>query len=191
MINSFYKNKDILEKIKKSYKENNPNHVLLLDFFEKDFYLKLKNKSHSERVKLEKTPNKFSYEELNSNSFEEVVDLRELNEFIGKILSRKTKLSNLRIRKFSHKDYTIIHDEQEHSEQEKFILFIPSREVFNLSSGGQKVFQLDGGKENIKFTPKENSLVLIKQGKEDYDFIQYLNNLVGKESLIVVEGVLS
>ena len=91
----------------------------------------------------------------------------------------------MKVKRFSHKDYTILHDGKDKIKREKcrFLFFICKK--WNFEWGGNKIIT---GKINYVITPLENSLLITKERKNFNSFIQYVNHKARKQNFIVLEG---
>lgn len=181
MISLVYQNKKILEEIKKEFKKYNI--IKLESFFNKSFYEALKEESESLKFKHKKVANQFSYSTTSQeNKIRKLLSSEQFSSFI-KFITGKS-LSSLEIKKFGHKDYTLLHDSESQSEGIKAFIFIC--EKWEPDLGGNFVFTKSTG-QTFYITPMENSISIVNKQKDWKEFIQYVNHLSEQREIIVIE----
>lgn len=182
MINSFYLNEDITKQINNTLDKEGI--VRLDDFFEGKSYNSIfRDVSKLKFIKSD-FPNKFSYSysKIPKNILQLFFDDSFLS-FIEKISGRKLSI-DLSLRKFEHRNYTLLHDELKKDKGLIFMLFFTDN--WKDEFGGMKIFELK--KEKIIVSPKQNSFFLVNLKQETRSFVKYVNNLAKKNFYYVIEG---
>lgn len=184
MINSIYLDKNNLKEIEREFSK--AKMVRLDGFIEENLYEKLKKEVKKSLAHEKKIPDKFSFSSLEiSRLTKQILDSEEMNYILENITCEKIKSVKIEARKFSHKDYTLLHDSEESSNSQiEFFLFIS--ESWNPSWGGNKVY-LKKGKSFI-FPPRGNSLIIVKKDRQTNSFVQYINHLAGNNFETIIEG---
>lgn len=181
MISLVYKNENILSEIKKEFIKNDI--IKLESFFLKSFYDVLKEESENLKFKHKKIPDRFSYSESEKkDKIKSLLDTKDFQNFIHFITGKK--ISSFSVRKFSHRDYTILHDEESKIQKTKLLIFIC--EKWEPDLGGNFVFTKSDGK-TFYITPMENSLAIINEQKDWREFVQYVNHLSNQREIIVID----
>ena len=114
----------------------------------------------------------------------------EFLDFVERLIGKKIGKAKIKIKKFRHKDYTLLHDEEMKKEKEKrleFFFFIC--EDWNFLYGGNKIFVI--GEKNEKtfvFTPSGNSFSLVNKDKNIKEFVQYVKHFARDREFVIVEG---
>lgn len=151
--------------------------VKLESFLISKNYIELEKKLTKLKTIHNKIPDKFSFSSFVKIPNEEQGLLGFLEEVIGKV-------KTVEIKKFSHRDYTILHDDLKMEKGRKVYFFICAN--WKAEFGGNLVFVREK-KDNFFVTPLGNSLVLIDKEKDTKEFVQYVNHLAGKNRFIIVE----
>lgn len=185
LINKNYLDKKSITAIKKEFKNKG---VVKLDYFlESKEYNKLKKSVKKIRFFQKKAPDTFSYSTSKSNpDISKLLNIKEIKNFIKQIAGDNYNLSNLSIKKFKHRDYSIMHDSGKIEKGLEFIFFLC--ENWNPMWGGNKVYVKN--EKTFLFTPKGNSFILINNKKFSKTFTQYINHLANKNSIILINGEL-
>ncbi|NCO11296.1 hypothetical protein GW924_01680 [Candidatus Pacearchaeota archaeon] len=174
LINGIYLSRDVFKQIKDRYSESGM--IVLHDFFDRAMYDRLKGilKAGGEKKYV---ADRFSYEEINGDEFLGLFR-GEFRDFIKGLTGRDD--FEVRFRKFSWKDYTLIHDEVERKGAD-FFFFVS--ETWKDEWGGYKVYVSD---EPMIFPVVGNALCVIsREGMND--FVKYLNNKA-EGSFVIIEG---
>lgn len=181
MISALYLNKNILEKIKAEFEKSN---ILKLEaFFNQSFYEDLKAEIENLKFRHKKAADKYSFSE--STEIEKIkpfLENPEMSFFLKNLTSKK--ISDIKVKKFSHKDYTLLHDSEISAEQTKALIFICEKWPPDL--GGNFVFTKSDGK-TFYITPMENTLSLVKKKKDWKEFVQYINHQSSQRQIFVIE----
>lgn len=189
MINEFYCDKETQEQISHAFLGNNPNHVVLQSFLlEKKYkyFLKIEEDTKKERVKI---PNRYSYALLKQDEVTLFFCSDEIKQIIKNVTRKNIKRIDVSIKEFSHRDYTVLHDEEVEGECLQFF-FILSQKKIHEDAGGNIVCTLRGGEEGtLSFPPIANMFILLHTRTSDYVFHEYVNHLVRDSSIIVVHGI--
>lgn len=107
--------------------------------------------------------------------------------FLGSVLGRKVRNIQLSVRRFGPGDFTLIHDSR-NTRGVCFYYLLSG--TWNSLWGGTLTIQRE--KAPALFFPLEsNTFSLISFEKGMHPFVQYINHLAGKESFLLVEGIVS
>lgn len=167
--------------IKKEFK--NKGAVKLDYFIDQRKYKKIEKIIKKLKFKQIKIPDKFSYSTPKSNiNIKKLLGIGEIKNFIRAITNKNCNLSNLSIKKFKHKDYSIMHDSKKTENNMEFIFFICKN--WNPMWGSNRVCVKN--EKTFLFTPKGNSLVFINKKKITKDFTQYVNRFAKKSEIIII-----
>lgn len=182
MMNSYYLDKENLKIISQEFKKTGL--VRLDGFIEENLYENLKREIKNNKFVQDKIPDSHSFaESKNSPLTSQILATQEIKYIIENITNSKVKSVEVTTKKFRHRDYTIIKDEQQKKELE-FIFFIC--ESWDPNWGGNKVYVK--GEHSLVFPPRGNSFVLTQKSKDTKDFLQYINHLAENREIILVEG---
>ncbi len=186
MTNSFYLIEDVAKQINLTLKKEKV--VRLDDFLEKSNYNELLKDVLKLKFIKSNFPNKFSYSssKIQKNILKMFLDNSFL-AFVEKISRNKINNIDLNLRKFSHRDYVLLHDSLKKEKGVIFLLFLFKGE-WKPEFGGKRVFELT--KEEIVVEPKKNSLFIVNLERKTRSFVKYINNFAGKNSFFVIEGKL-
>ncbi len=181
MINKNYTDKEIVMQIKDAFDEN--GFVKLESFFDDD----LNEKINGVKGKIAKIPDRYSYTMIDDITFENIFNGDKFKEFLGDVIGKKVGKINLKVKKFSWKDYTLVHDDEAGKEETRFFFIIAYK--WENEFGGQIVYITENGLGNpLVFPIVGNSFCIIRKRKDMHSFVKYVNNLAGKNSFVVVEG---
>ena len=181
MINQIYLKEKILEEIKKEFKKNKI--IKLENFLESGVYKIVDLEARKINLNHVKIPDKFSFSfGKPPEKIKEIFLSGEMKKTIKKLTNKK--INKIRIKKFSHKDYTLIHDSSKNSKKIKIFFFIC--DTWNPDHGGNFVFT-KSDRKTFYITPHPNSLCIINKQKEWKDFVQYINHLSQNRQIIVIE----
>ena len=184
MINEVYLNSDIERQMRESYNDN--GFIVISDFLKKGHYNEVKKLVKIFKFRKECAPNLFSYSETREK-FDFFAGKKFL-EFIGKIVGMRLTKVSCDIRKFTHRDYTLIHDADSiNSDRIEFFYFILNK--WENDWGGMKYY-FSHGEANF-FIPLGNALCIVLRKKGTQSFVKYVNNLVGKKEFVIVSGSIS
>ncbi len=87
-------------------------------------------------------------------------------------------------RRFSHRDFTLMHDEADEPAGILGLLFL---EDFPEEWGGSVVF-MRKGEMLARFTPARNTLLVVERKRGVKDFVHYVNHRAGKRVLTIVSA---
>lgn len=182
-MNSYYLDKENLRMIGKEFEKIGM--VRLDGFVEENLYEELKQEVLKEKFIREKTATKFSFSKSKSSLLaREIFDSPELKFIVENIIGKKFSNVKLDLRRFSHRDYTLIHDSKLKKNKFEFLFFIC--ENWNSKWGGNKVYVLNG--KSYVFPPRGNSFILVENKKDLKGFLQYVNHLCGRNKFYLIEG---
>ena len=186
MMNSYYLDKKNLEIIGREFSKIKI--IRLEGFIEENLYETLKREIGKNKFSHKKVPDKFSFSESkNSKLTNQILGSPELEYIVQNIIKKSVKVSGIKTKKFSHKDYAIIKDEPNKKEELEFFFFIC--ESWNPIWGGNKA--LIKKEKTFVFPPGGNSFILAQKEKDAKEFTQYVNNLSTNRSFIIIEGKLN
>ncbi len=181
-INSSYFERENIKLIKENFIKNRV--IKLDDFLDKKSYGILSGNLKNLTFIAVKKPDKYSFAlATTSSGLMKELDLL-FCRYLSSIMEKEVKF-NLQIKRFSHTNYIIIHDEEFKSKKTvyEFVFYLAGKWDFDM--GGNKVLR---GKKNYVITPLGNSLVLTKLENGTNSFSQYINYKAGKNSFMVIEG---
>ena len=105
---------------------------------------------------------------------------REIRAYV-RALTRSTTVQEPD-RRFGHRDFTLLHDHEQPKPGWRAFLFLDDLPA---ECGGQLVFSADG--ETLgTFTPRENTLLLVRQRRGVHSFVQYVNHRAGKRTVRIL-----
>lgn len=177
MINKVYLDENVLKSMGEFFSEN--GFLVLSDFFEKECYEQTETslESSGERKII---PDKYSYGELESAESEEV------HSFIRKIAGEEDLKFKTEVKKFGHRDFTLLHDSETVGERYEFFIFVCDE--WDSEWGGMKVYADSSDSDPLVFLPIGNTFCLVRKGEDMGSFIKYINNHAGENKFVLVEG---
>ena len=173
-INQLYLKKESLKKIKEVFHSSEwlPS-VKLPKFLNKQEYNKIKYSIEKLKYIKIKKPIHCQYEKANiTKEIRSLLDSKDFKELIKKITGKSIKNIKGEIRKFTWKDHTLIHDEQE---KPGYDLILEFTDNWKESFGGYTAYTNGLGNSSIIY-PEENTLNIIQRKKGIQRFIKYINN---------------
>ena len=182
MINSIYLKKEILDKLKREFRKNNPKSMQLTSFMDsKSYTLFLKSISNANFIKNEIRDMHCFFKAKNANL--KLFSTKEFLSFCSALSGKKIKKSELSLRMSMKGCYTLVHEETAKKGMEFFFDLTPE---WNDSFGGQIVYLAYDGSNVI--TPKyPNTLILAESGRS---YIKYVNNNAKSDGRLLVHGKL-
>ncbi|MEK6889204.1 MAG: hypothetical protein AABW80_03805 [Nanoarchaeota archaeon] len=185
-LNDRYASEKMYKEMGEHFKANKEKALKLNEFLKEDSYGGLKELLERDAEK-KKIANRFSFEEMGIDKKIECIfaDLDFL-DFAGAVVGRKIKKGEIKVKRFKHRDYTLLHDSDDVKPGIVFFFFICSG--WNGEYGGEKVYL--GGKQPLICMPEPNTFYLLKKQEGVREFVRYVNNLAGKNAFIIVEGKL-
>lgn len=176
LINQIYLNDAVLKELKSQFRKNK---VLKLDsFLVEEDYLAMKKSLGSSKMIHNKVPDTFSF-----SSVLRVKDLVSW-EFLDFLESVIGTVTTVEIKTFSHRDYTLLHDDVKRVKEKKAYFFLC--DSWDELYGGNIVFVRERN-DNFYIAPFGNSLVFVDKEKSTKEFVQYVNHRARKKSFMVVE----
>lgn len=131
-------------------------------------------------------PDKFSYSEAKSSFLKNMFNCSEFIEYISGIAGIRFKRAEIKILRFGHKDYTLMHDSLRSEDGFHFVLFFC--DGWGAEWGGNKVILKNG--QNFVLTPSRNSFIFFKLDRGNMEFFQYIRYFAGKREFFALEGSL-
>lgn len=182
VINKNYLSPESQAAIKEVFR--NEGKVILFGFFEKDLYKILTLEIKKLKFKREQHYLTHCYEQAALTP-----DLQQKFNEIIKVIGfiTKTKISswNAKILRFSWKDYTILHDENQ--ERAGIDLIFDCTDDWNEKAGGAVTY-VDGTGNYTRLLIRGNMLAIVKRDKNEQKFVQYVNHYAGKKKRYIVMG---
>ena len=182
MINKIFLEEKNVEKVSNDMIKNS---IIKMDNF-LDSYSKMKEKISKLKFIEKRVPDKFSYSEAKSSFFKNLFNSSEFIDYMGRISGVDFKKVDVKVLKFRHKNYTLMHDSLKSEESFHFVLFFC--DGWDVKYGGNKV--IIKGEKNFVLTPSGNSLVFFRLDERDREFFQYIKHFTGKSEFFVIEGSL-
>ena len=180
LVNDIYLNAAVVKQMKTAFKNTG---VLRLDsFFNELKYKAIFDLFDSINGKKKKIADRFSFEEMNAHKIKKMFASKEFISFISSIIGKKFYKIKVEVRRFRHRDYTLVHDFN--SRGIEFFMFFSKGWSDKL--GGQLVYRDVDGKSLI-FNVRGDSFVLINS-RSYRKFVKYVNHLAGKRSFVLIEG---
>lgn len=212
---SIYFQPEILKQMKTHYKQAG-GMIYLPDFLGEKMYGTILEELEKSKGKKEKIADRFSYEVLKHEELKRIFSSPQSLEMLGGVMGTKIKNVEIAIRRYGHRDYSLIHDSEGKCKRVEFTFLLMRK--WNTAWGGHKVYICEG--EEPRLVPLAgNGLLLIdtensvnctplcpefsvqripgKRGptkgilckhKQMNSFVQYVNHYAGKEKLVMVEG---
>ena len=171
MINPLYRNKMIIKEMQQEFKRS---HVLKLE----NFYIspeKIEKKIKKIKFHREYIPTEYSFEKGNILP----IDEKELKNFLSLFFKKEGKIT---IKKYGHKDYTLLSDK----EKKKIgVCIIDFTKGWKKEAGGYTSF-IKKNEERVRVYPKYNTCTLIET-RNKRSFVKYVNCL-SKKKRVIIEG---
>ena len=168
-INKIYLQKEVIDNIKQTFQSSKK--IQLQEFFEKEFFCKIKRQVTQAKYKKYRNPLKYSYSKAR-------LPLRLNSNVIAYILAiTGTKVKKIKFEPYflSWRDYTILSDKEKKSSLDIVIDFTKR---WDDRYGGLVVYT--NNNENFHLAAKSNTLSLIRT-KNTKRFFQYVNHLSNKK----------
>lgn len=172
MINSLYKEVRVIAQMKEALEQQGV--LLLPEFVDEKSYQDMLSRIRKTKGEKNYSPAKFSFSELNIKF--DFLKSKELASFVRIVTGRQLS-EDFELMKFSHKDFTLLHDDFVGKNGFDIYFFIMENE-WDASWGGNLVYS---GKDTKIITPQPNSLVIVKKKSDMQPFIKYINNFAKKE----------
>lgn|SRR3989338_250735 len=182
MINKIFLEEKNVEKVSNDMIKNS---IIKMDNF-LDNYSEMEEKISKLKFIEKRVPDKFSYSEAKSSFFKNLFNSSEFIDYMGRISGVDFKKVDVKVLKFRHKNYTLMHDSYKEKNEFHFVLFFCDR--WEAKLGGNKVVIKNG--KNFVLTPSGNSLVFFRLDERDREFFQYIKHFTGKSEFFVIEGSL-
>jgi len=183
-LNSTYLEGETVEQIKESFNsEQDLSSISLQQFFTdktfKKLQLEIDNSKFNKETKLMEY--KFESTELPS-AIKEILNSKELIEFIESIIQKKIKKIDGKLYLFSHKDYAL--RTQEEIDQYEFIIDFSD---WNEELGGSIIYVDEKG-ETFRLPSNENTVSIVHRTKKFDRFVKYVNHYAKEEARIIIIG---
>lgn len=185
LITTLYTYPAIVENARLAFKRN--GFIMFNDFFTKEEYAKVFSLLKRKRFEHIDEPAKCSFAEV--ESFPELEGMFKSDKFIDFLrgVSGKKKVEvDISVKRFTHKDFTLLHDDDESETGLKF--FFIFADSWEENAGGKTIFMTK--KEPLLFPVVGDCLAIVDVKKDMRDFVKYVNHF-SRGSFYKVEGVVS
>ena len=187
-ITDIYLNNQTIEDAQKFFETE--AFIQLNSFLENKNILDLKNKLDKLETKKIYNPMKYKFQEINIKNIYDL-DLIKLIEFfrskdfleyIENITGFNLNYKSIKLDKFSHGDFTIIHDDFQEKEDVIDIIFDLS-DVFNENMGGILTYATKE-EEIFYLGPTFNTLSILFKPESVVSYLKYINNLAKNRKIL-------
>jgi len=169
---------------KKAFMSNTMPSITMRDFFDKKFYSLIKKKMNSLKFKRAYNKMKFSYSVSDiPQELKAFLKSPEFLSFASSIVGKNIKSIEGKAYCMTWKDYTLINDETPEKPGIDFII-----DFTNDSGFGGEVVYADGKGSYSLIQMAENSLSIVKHGKNIHRFMHYLNHYAKNKKRMLVAG---
>lgn len=154
----------------------------LQQFFEQDIYEALVANVNSIEVKevSDKLRNNLHKAQVNAN-IKEILNCDEVIQFLCAVLDLPVKRVEVELFKLKHKDYTILHDEDDNTGIDFVLDF---NQEWDPAHGGSVIY-LDEDGEYHAISPCDNTITITRR-KGNKRFIHYLNHNVKEDRVMLI-----
>lgn len=188
MIEKIYQSAETQKQMHVYLKSAPAESIVLTNIFEKETYEAIQKIIQTGTFTHVKIPDKYSYALLNAEKILELNNILQNPEWaslLEAMIGKKIRSQTLKVKRFAHKDYTLIHDEQIKQHPYEFCIWICTN-PWSPEWGGNKIYEKN--EQAYTFSPINNTLALMKNNKHDHDFIQYINHTAKQSTYILIEG---
>lgn len=188
-LNPAYLDTNTIPKMQEAFKESPLKSIRLNHFLNDRSYVKTEISVHKAKAKHAKIADRFSYSDVViPKQVATFFTSKEFLRLISVITGKKLKRCELSIKKFGHRDYTLLHDSEALKPGLEF--FFDINPVWNPAWGGSLVYR-DAQEELFRLHPTANALTIVNRKKGMFRFLEYVNVKSGQNVRIVVQGLLS
>lgn len=186
MLNESYLARDVKEELIAAFEEQ--GFVRLAHFLELEVLMPLAQQLWRGKGKQVSQPNLHSFLAIPvSSRAKRVLGGPLMKGFLGSVLGRKVRKIQLSVRRFGPGDFTLLHDSRK-VRGVHFYYILSGK--WDPAWGGTLTVQR--ARAHPLFFPIEgNTLSLLSCENGMHPFVQYVNHLAGKESFILIEGIVS
>ena len=188
-INKTYLDKEVMEQMQDFFAEE--NFIQLNVFLDQDNNL-IKKKILSQEFNEKYNPLKYKFSELNEKENYDLNIIKMIEffksksflEFVEEITQIELNFKDLKIKKYSQSDFTLLHDDQER--EDEIVV------IFDLSDDWQETF---GGiltyvtkeQEIFYLSPIFNSLIILYKPESVMKYLKYINNHAKNKNILRFE----
>ncbi len=171
--------------IQEAFSVRAPKVVILDEFLQKDELKRIESLLKPNKRKEVGVPDQYRLHEVQAKS---VIDFFEhdsaLRAFMGMILGKIVKEVKVKVLELHASDYSVLHDKLQENGVAEFLLFFSDG---TKGAGGAKVFIANNEKTEV--LAKRNRFVLIEK-KNVQSYWQYCNHTMGKNRILVIQGLI-
>ena len=187
-LNALYLDTNNIQKMEQAYVDSVMGSLRLHSFLNDRRFVELEKYVYKSSGKHEKIADRFSYTTLPfPKELEQFFSSPEFLSLLSFITKKKFKTCEISVKKFGHRDYTLLHD----SERLKlgFEFFLDINPMWNPVWGGSLIYR-DAKEELFRVPPAANAFTLVNRQKGMHRFVEYVNVKSGNNVRIIVEGKL-
>lgn len=156
--------------------------IQLSDFLTQSFFSQCLASVQKSSFTKKYVPDRFSFSEAKIPAeISKLLTSKQFADFVSSIVGKKLSLKNLKILSFSHKDYTLLHDNLKG--YSGFDLVFDFNTI-DESCGGFTSY-VRNGQEVVRIVPIANALTLIKRRKDMLSFVKYVNHRSEKSRIFI------
>lgn len=189
-LNPMYLREEAMRALKKVFtQQQDIQHIQLQDFFTSEKAKTILRHLQRAHYQQQYVPDKYNYALA-----DQIGDLQTMQEvfqdplfrlWLEEITGKKSTSSQINMLRFTHGDYTIIHD-SEIPEEGLFLIYDPTS-PWSAEAGGYDVFTLPE-KDPLVIQPQANTLTIVYRTKETRHFTKYVNSLCGDKKRYCLRG---
>jgi hypothetical protein len=185
MVSTIYLDSGLAKQMQESF--SSIGAIVLPGFLKEKEYKDILKTLDGVKGRKRRVPDSYSYDLLDFSELKKVFEGEDVRKAIENILGKKAGELKVEVKRFGHRDYTLIHDSENVGERFEFFFFLCPE--WKAESGGMKVYSSSSeDAEPLVFLPEGNSFCLIHRKKDMNSFVKYVNNLAGKKNFVLVEG---
>ena len=188
-LNPIYLQEETMQALKKAFTEQDIPHIQLQDFFTPEKAKTILQHFQRAHYQQQYVPDKYNYaraDQLGSlATVQEVFQDLLMKLWLEEITGKKSTASQINILRFTHGDYTLIHDSE--TPEEGILLIYDPVTPWPIEAGGYDVFTLPE-KDPLVIQPQANTLTIIAITKETRQFTKYVNSLCRDKKRYCLKG---
>lgn len=187
-LNPLYTYEAVQDQMRTSFAKSKPSVLLLNDFLIKKRYDALFHTLGGLQGTSLSEPDRLSYTHLDlPQAVRGFFASPAFFDFVTSATGIKVRDVKLETRRFGHRDFTLLHDEQESNSRFIFLYMVASP-AWKMSWGGSPIFSFGDERKPLVFEPRGNTFILFNVPRGMREFVKYVNHFAGKEKLIYLEG---
>lgn len=175
--------------MKLSFKESKPSLLVLSTFLLEEAHAELIRILRSSQGREQYVPHESRFKALPSSAGR-LFASRGFLDFVRSISSHKASTVALTTYQFSHRDFTLLHDDL-HDHARLIFFYTLTSSPWKPAWGGSRIFSYGDEREPLIFEPTDNTLALIAVPKGMRDFVKYVNHFAGDDMITKIEGIFS